>query len=196
MGLKVDFVKDSLELGVEVGDGAIIKQVIVGGDDGATFFEVFDFTVVAFADFAGIEGAFGTFGNAIIPKMLGSDNTKEDNFAREFVFENFVFGPGIDAVEDDAFLASGDEIFGFGDNLADDPVSTFFLADAFTELAFTISGAFNAAFLHFFEDHATEVDFGDAVFGEIIDDNGFATTAHADDGKDFYIFIIHKMIIA
>lgn len=174
-------------MGIEVVDAAVVNEEIIGGGDGTAFFEVFDFALVALADLEGAKGAFGALGNAFIAKFFGGDNGNKGELAREFVFKDFVFGPRINAVEDDAFLASGKEIFGFGDGLPDDPIFAFGFADHFAEIAFVIGGDFEAALGHFFDNHAAEIDFGDAARGEIVDDDGFAASTHADDGEDFDI---------
>lgn len=103
------------------------------------------------------------------------------------MLEDAVFSPGIEAVEDDALLASRDEVLGFGDGLAGDPILAFSGADHFAEgfLTFTVRGALDTTFGHFAVDHAAKVDFGDATFGEIVDGDGFATARHSDDGKNF-----------
>ncbi len=56
-----------VELGVGFGDSAVVEDIVVGGSNGAAFFEVFDFAVVAFADFLCVEGAFGADGDAGVP---------------------------------------------------------------------------------------------------------------------------------
>ncbi len=175
-----------------IGDGAVVENVIIGGGDGATFFQVFDFAEVAFADGSGVEGTFGAFGDAGVAGGLVGDDGDEGELAGEFVFEDFVFGPGVDAVENDAFLAGGDEVFDFGDGLTDDPVGTFGLANHFAEVffAFAVGGAFDAAFLHFFVNHTAKVDFGNAVIGEVVDGDGLTAAAHTDEGEDFDVFVV------
>ncbi len=86
-------------------------------------------------------------------------------------------------------MASADEVFDFGDGLAGDPILTFRLADHFAEsfFGFAIGGAFDAALGHFLVDHVAEMDLRDAFFREIINGDGFAATAHAEDGDDFEI---------
>ena len=165
MVLEIDFFENSVELSVGLGDGAVVEYIVVGGGDGATFFEVFDFAVVAFTNFLRVKGAFGADGDASIAQWFGSDDGNDGEFTGEFVFEDVIFGPGINAVENDTLLAGSDQVFGFGDGLADDPVSAFCLADLFAKFAFAVWSAFNATFLHFFIDHAAKVDFGCAVFG-------------------------------
>lgn len=114
------------------------------------------------------------------------------------MFESFIFGPRINAVENDALLAGGDEVFGFGDSLTDDPIGAFRFANHLAEVffAFAIWSAFNTALFHFFIDHAAKINFGDGVFGEIINDNGFAAAAHTDDSEDLDVFgICHNELI-
>ncbi len=79
--------------------------------------------------------------------------------------DGFVFGPRIKSVEDDAFLAGGDKVFGFGDGLTGDPILAFGGADMFAEFGLALGGNFDAAFFHFFINHAAKVDFGRAAFG-------------------------------
>lgn len=186
-GLEAEVGEDGVELGVEVVDGAVVEDVIVGDGDGAAFFDMFDFAVVAGADFGGSEGALGAATEAVDAEGAGSDDGDDGKAAGEFVFEEFVFGPGIETVEDDGLLAGGDEISGFGDGLAADPVVAFGGTDFLAELALGFGGDFDAAFLHFFVEETAEVDFGEAAFGEIVNDDGFAAAGHADDGKKFDI---------
>lgn len=160
-------------MGVEVVLGTVVEEEVVGDGDGAAFFEVFDFGVVAFLGVFRFEGALGAIRDTVVAERAGSDDGDDGHLAGEFVAEDFVFGPGIEAVEDDALLAGIDEVFRFGDRLADDPVGAFFGADFFAEGAFAVAirGALDAAFFHFFVNHAAEVDFRHAAFGEIINYN-------------------------
>lgn len=103
------------------------------------------------------------------------------------MFEGFVFGPGIDAVKDDAFLAGANEVFGFGDGLADDPIFTFSLANHFAEFAFVVGTIGDTTFFHFLVNHAAKVHFRSVAFGKVIYGDGLATATHADDGYDFDI---------
>ncbi len=107
--------------------------------------------------------------------------------------ESAIFGPRIEAVEDDAFLAGVDEIFGFSNGLTCYPVMTFGFADHFAKgfFAFAISGALNTAFFHFAVNHVAKMNFGKALRGEKIDGDGFAATAHANDGEDFEVVVFH-----
>lgn len=57
MGLEVDILENGFELGVGFFDGTVVQDIIVGGSDGAAFFDLFDFTLVAGANFGGGEGA-------------------------------------------------------------------------------------------------------------------------------------------
>lgn len=104
------------------------------------------------------------------------------------MLESFVFGPRIDAVKDDAFLAGGDEIFGLGNGLANYPILAFGLANHFAEFTLVVGAVFDAAFFHFFVNHTTKVDFGNAVLGKIVNGDGFAGTAHTDDGDNLDVF--------
>lgn len=177
--------EDAFELLVELGDSAVIHEEIIGSNDGAAFFEVFDFAVVAFADLLSVKRAFGSAGDTLIAQGFGRDNGDESQLAGEFVFKNLVFGPRVNAIEDDAFLTGGDEIFGFGDGLADDPIFAFGGADHLAKFVFAIRGDFDTALCHFFVNHAAKIDFWHTVFGEIINRDGFAAATHADDGDDF-----------
>lgn len=180
-------------------DGAVVHDVKVSGGNRATFFEVLDFADVALANSLGVEGALGAVGDPVITELLGGNDGDKSEITRELMLENLVFGPGVNSVEDDALLAGGDEVFNLSDGLADDPILTFGLADHFAELllAFAVGCALDAALLHFFVDHAAEVDFRDTTFGEVVDGDGFAAAAHADKGDDFNVSgICHKDIIA
>ena len=128
--------------------------------------------VVTLAGGLAVEGADRAVGEAFVADMTGRDDGDDGELvAREVFFESFVFGPGIEAVEDDALLAGFDEIVDFGDDLADDPIFAFFFADLFAEDFFVRGGDFDAAFGHFFEVHTAEVGFGDAAVGEIVDED-------------------------
>ena len=185
-GSEVNFGEDGFELGVEIFDGTVVDNVIIGDGDGAAFFDSFDFVVVTLAGGLAVKGADGAVCKAFVTEVArGDDGDDGELVAGELFFEGFVFGPGVEAVEDDALLAGGDEVVDFGDNLAGDPVGAFFFADLFAEDFFVFGGDFDTAFFHFFEVHAAEVRFRDAVTGEIINDDGFAGAGHADDGEKF-----------
>ncbi len=53
-------------MGLGILDGAVVKNVIVGGGDRATFFEVFDFGDIAFTDGLSIKGAIWALGDAFV----------------------------------------------------------------------------------------------------------------------------------
>ncbi len=163
--------EDGIELGVEIVEGSVVEDIVVSGGDGATFFDVFDFAAVAFADFGGSEGALGAVSEAFVAKVFGSDNGDGGHLAGKFMFDGFVFGPGVKSIEDNTLLAGGDEIFNLGGSLTSNPVLTFGGADFFAELCLAFGSDFNAALFHFFINHAAKVDFGGVAFGEIIDDD-------------------------
>lgn len=185
--LEINVFEDGFELSMHIFDGTVVEDEVVSCGDRATFFEVFDFANVALADFGGVKRSLRTFGDAFVAKFLGSDDGDESEVAGEFIFEGFVLGPRVDSIKDDAFLAGFDEVFGLGDGLANDPIFAFFGADFFAEFAFIVGGVFDAAFLHFFINHATKIDSWHAVFGKVVDGNGFTAAAHADDSDDFDI---------
>ena len=179
-------------MGAEVVDGAVVQDEIVGNGDRAAFLDGFDFVVVALASGLMVEGADGASGEAFVTEVAwGDDGDNSELVAGKLLFQSFVFGPGIEAVQDDAFLAGGDEVVHFGDDLAGDPIVAFFFADLFAEDFFVFGGDFDAALGHFFEVHAAEIGFRDAVVGKIIDDDRFAGAGHADDGEKFYVAIFH-----
>ncbi len=190
IGLEGDGVEDGCELMLQVSDGTVVDDVIISGGDRSAFLEVFDLALVAFADFLGVEGAMGALSDAFVAQVFVRDDSDEDELAREFMLKRLIFSPGVNSVEDDAFLASGDEVVGLGDSLADDPIFAFGLTDHFAEFAFVVRGIFDAAFFHFFINHAAEIDFRDAFRGEIIDGDGFTTAAHADDGEEFDVALL------
>lgn len=181
-------------MGFELFDGAVVKDKIISHGDGATFFHVLDFAVVALADGLGIEGAVGAFRNAFITHGFRDDDGEEGEATREFMLKSAIFGPRIEPVENNALLASFDEVFGLGNGLAGDPILAFGRTDHFAKgfFAFAIHSAFDAALGHFLINHVAEVDFGIAEFGEIINSYGFAAAAHADDGENFNILCFHK----
>lgn len=142
--------------------------------------------VIAFAGGLAVKGADGASSEACITNIAGGDDGDDSKLvAGEFTLEGFVFGPGIEAVENDALLAGFDEVIYLGDDLANDPVVAFFFADLLAEDFFVFWGDFDAAFSHFFKVHATKVGFGDAAVGKIVDSDGFTSTGHADDGEKF-----------
>lgn len=126
-------------------------------------------------------------GEAVVAKSSWGDDGDGDDLARKFVFDGFVFGPRVETIENNTLLAGSDKIFGFGDGLARDPIFALGFANHFAEgfFTFAVGGAFDATFGHFLINHAAHVDFGSAVLGKIVDDDGFAATGHADDGEDF-----------
>lgn len=142
--------------------------------------------VVALAGGLAVKGTDGAICEAFVADVSGGDDGDEGKLvAGEFTLEGFVFGPGIEAVENDAFLAGSDEVVDFVDDLAGDPVVAFFFADLFAEDFFVFGGDFDAAFFHFLEVHATEIGFRDAAVGKIVDGDGFTSAGHADDGEKF-----------
>lgn len=118
----------------------------------------------------------------LVAELLGRDDGDDGHLAGELMLEGFVFGPGVDSVEDDALLAGGDEVFGLGDSLATDPILALGLTDHFAELPLGLRGDFDAALFHLAIENATEIDFGDAAVGEVVDHDGFAGAAHTDNG--------------
>ncbi len=180
----LDGSEDGVELIFEVGDAFVVDDVMIGDGDGAAFFHFFDFAVVAFADGVSVKGALGTFGDAFIAEGFRGDDGDNGQSAGEFMLEGAIFGPRIDAVDDDLLLTGSDEVFSFGDSLASNPILTFGRADHFAKgfFAFAVRGAFDATFGHFLINHVAEVDLGETLAGEIVDSNGFASAAHADDG--------------
>ena len=191
--LKLDFFEDFLEIGFEVGDGAIIDDKIIGHSDRTAFFHMFDFAVITFTDGLGIKGAIGAFGNTLIAEFLGNDDSDKGEGAWKFVKKSAIFGPRIDAVDDDTFLTSIDEVFGFGDSLARNPIGAFGFANHFAKsfFAFAVGGALDATFLHFAVNHAAEIDFGKSARGEVVNCDGFTAATHANDGEDFEVVVFH-----
>lgn len=168
---------------------AVIKQIIVGDGDGPAFFETFNLGIIAETGVLRGEGAVGTSGEPSIAQGTGGDDGDGGETTREFVLKEAIFGPRIEAVEDDGFLTGRDEIFSLGDGLAADPILAFGGADHLAEFFFTaaIRGALDAALGHFGIDHVAKVNFGEAHRGEIVDDYGFAAAGHADDGENIEI---------
>ncbi len=152
--------------------------------------ETFDFAEVAVANFGGREGTLGAASEALIAETLRNNDGDRGEHAREFVFKKFVLGPRIEPVENNAFLTSRDEIFGFGNGLTANPIVAFSITDHFAELALGLGSDFDATFFHFFINHATKVDFRDAALREIVDNGGFTAAAHAKDGKEFNVFVV------
>lgn len=188
-GLEIDFGEDGFEVGLEVVDRAVVEDVVVGHGDGGAFLEAFDFAEVAVADFGGGEGALGAMGEALVAEAFRNDDGDRGEQAGELVLKKLILSPRIETVEDDAFLAGRDEVFGFGDGLATDPIVAFGIANHLAELTLGLGGDFDAAFFHFFVEHAAEVDFGHAAFSEEVDDRGFAAAAHAKNGENFDVFV-------
>lgn len=168
---------------------AVIKQIIVGDGDGPAFFETFNLGIIAETGVLRGEGAVGTSGEPSIAQGTGGDDGDSSEATGEFVLEEAIFGPGIEAVEDNGFLTGRDEVLSLGNGLAADPILAFGGADHLAEFFFTaaIRGALNAAFGHFGIDHVAKVNFGEAHRGEIVDDYGFAAAGHADDGENIEI---------
>lgn len=150
-----------------------------------------DFAVVAVADGVGIKRSVGAVGGPSVAEFFRGENGDEGQTTGEFVEEVAIFGPRIEPVEDDALLTGGDEVFGFGDGLLCDPIFAFGLANHLAKSFFvlTVRGALDAAFGHLAIDHISEMDFGEALVGEIIYSDRFATAAHADDGENFEVFL-------
>lgn len=168
---------------------AVVKQIIVGNGDRAALFKTFDFRIIAKTGVFGGKGAVGASGEPGIAQGTGGDDGDGGEAAREFVLKEAIFGPGIEAVENDGFLARRDEIFGFGDGLATDPILTFGGANHLAELLFAaaVRGAFDATFGHFGVDHIAKVNFGETHRGKIVDDYGFATASHTNNSENIEI---------
>ncbi len=111
------------------------------------------------------------------------------------MLKDFVFGPRVEAIQDDAFLPSADEIVDFGNYLTYHPIITFFFTNLFAKDFLVLRSDFDATFSHFAQIHTAKIGFRDAMVGEVINRDGFATASHAHNGKKFYIFI-HAIIIA
>lgn len=111
------------------------------------------------------------------------------------MLEGAILGPRIESVEHNALLAGSNEVFGFSEGLAADPIFAFGFADHFAEsaFAFAIESALDATFGHLFINHVAKMDFRNALSGEIIDDDRFAAATHADDGENLNWF--HRVII-
>ncbi len=152
--------------------------------------EAFDFAEVTIADFGSIEGAFGAMREALVAKTFGNNDRNRRKHTWKFVLEKFILSPRIETIKNNAFLAGRDKIFGLGNSLATDPVITFGIADHFAELTLGFRSDLDAALFHFFIKHTAKVDFGDAAFGEIVDDGGFTAAAHAENSEKFDVFII------
>lgn len=148
-----------------------------------------DFAEVAVANFCGVEGAVGAMGEAFVAEMLRNDDGDRGEKTREFMLKKFILGPRIETVKNDALLAGGNEVFSFGDGLATDPIITFGVADHFPKFTLRLGGDFDAAFFHFFVEHAAKVDFRHTTFGEEVNDGGLAAAAHTENGEDFNIFV-------
>ena len=55
---------------MHVGDSTIVHDKVISGDNGAAFFEIFDFALVAFADFSFVERTLGANGDAGIAERF------------------------------------------------------------------------------------------------------------------------------
>lgn len=194
-GLETNFGEDGFEVGVEVVERSVVEDVIVGHGDRGALLEAFDLAEVAVANFGGGEGAIGATSEALVAEVLRNDDGDRGEETGKFVLKKFILGPGIETVENDALLASGDEIFGFGNSLAADPVVAFGIANHLAKFALRFGGDFDTAFFHFFVEHAAEIDFGYAALSEIVDDRGFTAAAHAKDGEDFDVFVILHILV-
>ncbi len=67
-------------------NSAIVHNKIIGGDNWAAFFEIFDFALIAFTDFGFVKGSFGTDGDAGVAKWFRSNNSNKSKFTGEFMF--------------------------------------------------------------------------------------------------------------
>ena len=79
-GLEVDGLENGSQLGFEIRDIAVVYDVVVSHRDGGALFHFFNFAVVAFADFLGVEGAFGAAGDAGVTEGAGSDDGDNGEF--------------------------------------------------------------------------------------------------------------------
>ena len=191
--LKVDSFENVFDMDLEVFDGTIIENEIVSHGDGAAFFHFFDFAVVALADGLSVKGAVGALRDAFITHSFRDNNGEESEAARKFVLEGAIFGPGVESIKNDVFLTSFNQVFGFSDSLASDPIFALGFADHLAKglFAFTVNGAFNPALSHLLVNHVTEVNFGITEFSKIFDGYRFATAAHANNGENFNVLCFH-----
>ncbi len=123
----------------------------------------------------------------------GGNVAMESEAARKIVLEGAIFGPGVESIKNDVFLTSFNQVFGFSDSLASDPIFALGFADHLAKglFAFTVNGAFNAAFSHLLVNHVTEVNLRITEFSKIFDGYGFATAAHANNGENFNVLCFH-----
>ncbi len=192
-GLEVDSFENVFDMALEIFDGAVVEDEIVSHGDGAAFFHFFDFAVVALADGLSVKGAVGALRDAFITHSFRDNNGEESEAARKFVLEGAIFGPGVESIKNDVFLTSFNQVFGFSDSLASDPIFALGFADHLAKglFAFTVNGAFNPALSHLLVNHVTEVNFGITEFIKIFDGYGFATAAHANNGENFNVLCFH-----
>ncbi len=168
---------------------AVIEQIIVGDSDRTAFFETFNLGVIAKTSIFGGKGAFWASSKSAVTQGAGGNDGDSGEATRKFMLKEAIFGPGIEAVEDNGFLAGRDEILGFGDGLAANPIFAFGSTNHFAEFFFAtaIRGTLDAAFGHFGIDHVAKVNFWNAHRGEIVNNYGFTTTGHTDDGENVKI---------
>lgn len=74
--------------------------------------------------------------------MLWGDDCDNRDYARKFLFENLVFAPSIQPVENNVVLTSVDEVFDFVDNAFDDKIFALALADLLSKYLLTLPSDF------------------------------------------------------
>ncbi len=154
-----------METRLELVDVAVVDDEVIGHSDWTAFFHVFDFAIVAVTDCVRVEGSIRALCDTSIAEFFRGNDGDKGECARECMQKLAIFGPRIEAVEDDAFLTGSDKIFGLGDSLFRDPIFTFGFANHLAECFFTFSvrSAFDVAFCHFAVNHVPEMNFGEAV---------------------------------
>ena len=147
-------------------------------------------------DFARLHRSFGAFGHTLIAQVFWRDNGDDRHLAREFVLEDFIFTPGVQAVQDDEFLTSVNQVMRRFDDAFDDKIFAFATADFLAEFLLIVPSRFNASFFHCFVDDAAKVNFRNALFGEIFDRRTFAATSQTNEGDNVCMWLCHVVSIA
>ena len=128
--------------------------------------------------------------------MFWCDDGDDGHLAREFVLEDFIFTPGVQAVQDDEFLASVNQVMRRFDDAFDDKIFAFTTANVLAEFLLIVPGWFDASFFHGFVDDATKVNFRNALFGEIFNRRTFAATSQTNEGDNVCMWLCHVVSIA
>lgn len=188
--IEIEVVELAIDLLVKALHVAVVHDVVIGNGNRAAFFEVFDFRPVALVNFNRGHWALWAACKAGFSHVFWRHDGNHAHFAGKLMFKNFVFAPGVEAVEDNTVLAGANEVtYLFNDALYDE-ILAFALADFLAKDLLAFPGNVNAGFFHGFINNAAKVYLWIALFGKVVDRSAFAAARQADKRNDLNVFVV------